>query len=103
MTRIAVDPGRVTGHLDRNVFGGFIEHLGRCIYGGIYDEGSPAADASGRAPVRGLGDSRCLHRHAHPPPAVVHRRRGGNDQPLNGTVAVAVAVLARRAATRQRH
>jgi len=47
MTRIAVDPGRVTGHLDRNVFGGFIEHLGRCIYGGIYDEGSPAADANG--------------------------------------------------------
>ena len=47
MTRIAVDPGRVTGHLDRNVFGGFIEHPGRCIYGGIYDEGSPAADAPG--------------------------------------------------------
>ena len=47
MTRIAVDPGRVTGHLDRNVFGGFVEHLGRCIYGGIYDEGSPVADANG--------------------------------------------------------
>src|SRR6267142_2032834 len=25
----------------------FIEHLGRCIYGGIYDEGSPLADARG--------------------------------------------------------
>jgi alpha-N-arabinofuranosidase len=47
MTRIAVDPGRITGQLDRNVFGGFIEHLGRCIYGGIYDEGSPLADARG--------------------------------------------------------
>jgi alpha-N-arabinofuranosidase len=47
MTRIAVDPGRVLGQLDRNVFGGFIEHLGRCIYGGIYDEGSPLADARG--------------------------------------------------------
>jgi alpha-N-arabinofuranosidase len=42
-----VDPGRITGQLDRNVFGGFIEHLGRCIYGGIYDEGSPLADARG--------------------------------------------------------
>ena len=31
MTRIAVDPGRSIGHLDRNVFGGFIEHLGRYI------------------------------------------------------------------------
>ena len=47
MTRIAVDPGRATGHLDRNVFGGFVEHLGRCVYGGIYDEGSPVADANG--------------------------------------------------------
>jgi alpha-N-arabinofuranosidase len=47
MTRIAVDPGRPTGRLDRNVFGGFIEHLGRCIYGGIYDEGAPLADTRG--------------------------------------------------------
>jgi alpha-N-arabinofuranosidase len=47
MTRIAVDPGRPIGHVDRNVFGGFIEHLGRCIYGGIYDEGSALADARG--------------------------------------------------------
>ncbi|MGE5292572.1 MAG: hypothetical protein ACM3ML_36360 [Micromonosporaceae bacterium] len=28
MTRIAVDPGRTIGRLDRNVFGGFVEHLG---------------------------------------------------------------------------
>ncbi len=47
MTRIAVDPGRSLGSLDRTVFGGFIEHLGRCIYGGVYDEGSPLADDRG--------------------------------------------------------
>jgi alpha-L-arabinofuranosidase len=47
MTRIVVDPGRAVGHLDRNVFGGFIEHLGRCIYGGVYDEGSALADERG--------------------------------------------------------
>jgi alpha-N-arabinofuranosidase len=47
MTRIVVDPGRSIGHLDRNVFGGFIEHLGRCIYGGVYDEGSALADERG--------------------------------------------------------
>ena len=47
MTRIVVDPGRPLGHVDRNVFGGFVEHLGRCIYGGLYEEGSPLADARG--------------------------------------------------------
>jgi alpha-L-arabinofuranosidase len=47
VTQIAVDPGRSLGDLDRNVFGGFIEHVGRCIYGGVYDEGSPLSDARG--------------------------------------------------------
>ena len=55
MTRIAVDPARPIGSLDRNVFGGFVEHLGRCIYGGLYAEGSPRADARGfRGDVLGL-------------------------------------------------
>lgn len=47
MNTIKVDPDRTLGALERNVFGGFAEHLGRCIYGGIYDEGSPLADAEG--------------------------------------------------------
>jgi hypothetical protein len=47
VTRIAVDPARPVGDLDRNVFGGFIEHLGRCIYGGIYEPGSPRSDQRG--------------------------------------------------------
>ena len=55
MTRIAVDPARSLGHLDRKVFGGFVEHLGRCIYGGMYEEGSPLADERGfRKDVLGL-------------------------------------------------
>jgi len=55
VTRIAVDPARCVGTLDRNVFGGFVEHLGRCIYGGLYDEGSPLADERGfRRDVLGL-------------------------------------------------
>jgi hypothetical protein len=55
VTRIAVDPARPIGSLDRNVFGGFIEHLGRCIYGGLYAEDSPRADARGfRGDVLGL-------------------------------------------------
>jgi alpha-N-arabinofuranosidase len=55
VTRIAVDPARPLGTLDRNVFGGFVEHLGRCIYGGLYDEGSALSDAQGfRKDVLGL-------------------------------------------------
>jgi len=33
--------------LDRRVFGAFVEHLGRCIYGGIYEPGHPTADEHG--------------------------------------------------------
>ena len=55
MTRIAIDPGRPVGRLDRKVFGGFVEHLGRCIYGGLYEEGSPLSDDRGyRKDVLGL-------------------------------------------------
>ena len=55
MTSIAIDPGRVLGQVDRNVFGGFVEHLGRCIYGGLYEEGSPLSDDRGfRKDVLGL-------------------------------------------------
>ncbi len=35
------------GEVDRRIFGGFAEHLGRCVYEGIYDPGSPLADENG--------------------------------------------------------
>jgi alpha-N-arabinofuranosidase len=55
VSRIAIDPGRVVGQVDRNIFGGFVEHLGRCIYGGLYEEGSPLSDDRGfRQDVLGL-------------------------------------------------
>jgi alpha-N-arabinofuranosidase len=47
VNRIKIDPERVLGPIDRNIFGGFAEHLGRCIYGGLYEPGSPLADARG--------------------------------------------------------
>ncbi len=47
MARIDVDVDRPIGSVDPRIFGGFIEHLGRCIYGGIFDEGSPLADERG--------------------------------------------------------
>lgn len=47
VNRVVVSPRRGIGDVDRYVFGGFIEHLGRCIYGGIYEEGSPLSDVDG--------------------------------------------------------
>jgi alpha-N-arabinofuranosidase len=44
---IRIDLDRVIGQVDRRIFGGFIEHLGRCIYGGIFEEGSPLSDERG--------------------------------------------------------
>ncbi len=45
--RVIVDPARPLATLDRNLFGSFVEHIGRCIYGGIYEPGSKLANAEG--------------------------------------------------------
>ncbi|HXM58223.1 MAG TPA: hypothetical protein VOB72_22680 [Candidatus Dormibacteraeota bacterium] len=45
--RIRIDLDRTVGAVDRRIFGAFIEHLGRCVYGGVYDPGSPRSDARG--------------------------------------------------------
>ncbi|MFN8450511.1 MAG: alpha-L-arabinofuranosidase C-terminal domain-containing protein [Anaerolineae bacterium] len=47
MDQIRVDLDRKLASIDRNIFGGFAEHLGRCIYGGIYEPDSPLADEDG--------------------------------------------------------
>jgi alpha-N-arabinofuranosidase len=44
---LKIDPERRLGTIDPNLYGNFVEHLGRCIYGGIYDEGSKLSDADG--------------------------------------------------------
>jgi alpha-L-arabinofuranosidase len=44
---IKVDLDRVLGPVDRRILGAFTEHLGRCVYGGIFDEGSPLSDGDG--------------------------------------------------------
>ena len=46
-THIGIDLRRRIGSIDRRIFGQFIEHLGRCIYGGIFEEGSPLSDERG--------------------------------------------------------
>ena len=45
--RIKIDVERQVGEIDPIIYGNFIEHLGRCIYGGIYEPDSPHADEEG--------------------------------------------------------
>ena len=45
--RVFVDSRRTIAPLDRNLFGSFLEHLGRAVYEGIYDPGSKLSDANG--------------------------------------------------------
>jgi alpha-N-arabinofuranosidase len=45
--RIKVDTERTIGEIDPKLYGNFIEHLGRCIDGGVFDEKSPLSDANG--------------------------------------------------------
>jgi alpha-N-arabinofuranosidase len=47
VARLAVDPAFVVGALDRRLFGSFVEHMGRCVYTGIYEPGHAAADPNG--------------------------------------------------------
>ncbi len=35
------------GLIDKRIYGSFVEHLGRCVYGGIYEPGHPEADENG--------------------------------------------------------
>lgn len=44
---LTVDKDFVISEVDKRIFGSFIEHLGRAVYGGIYEPGHPAADADG--------------------------------------------------------
>ncbi len=45
--RVALDREFAVGDIDRRIFGTFVEHIGRCVYGGIYEPGHPTADANG--------------------------------------------------------
>jgi len=42
-----LDPSFVVAPVSRRTFGSFVEHMGRCVYGGIYEPGHPTADADG--------------------------------------------------------
>ena len=44
---IIIDKYFLTGKVDKRIFGSFIEHLGRAVYEGIYQEGSVLSDEQG--------------------------------------------------------
>lgn len=45
--QIIIDKYFLTGKADKRIFGSFIEQLGRAVYEGIYQEGSPLSDEQG--------------------------------------------------------
>ncbi len=44
---IIIDKYFLTGSVDKRIYGSFIEHLGRAVYGGIYQEGLASSDEQG--------------------------------------------------------
>ncbi|NOJ59108.1 alpha-N-arabinofuranosidase [Arthrobacter sp. 260] len=45
--RIVIDRDFTIGEVPRRLFGSFVEHMGRCVYSGIYEPGHPEADEAG--------------------------------------------------------
>lgn len=44
---LKIDKDYVIGEIDKRIYGSFIEHIGRAVYGGIYDPDHPDADDMG--------------------------------------------------------
>jgi alpha-N-arabinofuranosidase len=44
---ITIDRDFTAGPVPRRLFGSFVEHMGRCVYSGIYEPGHPQADDNG--------------------------------------------------------
>src|SRR5215207_1300480 len=67
---VLLDRNFSIGTTDPRLFGAFVEHLGRCVYGGIFEPGHPTADAHGLR-----GDVLALVRDLAP---TIMRSPGGN-------------------------
>lgn len=46
-TRIVLDPAYTIAQVDPRIFGGFLEHMGRGVYGGVYHPQASSADENG--------------------------------------------------------
>ena len=79
VARVTIDPTFRVGAVDPRVFGTFVEHLGRCVYTGIFEPGHPTADEHGfRGDVaelvrRARRDRWCATRAATSSPATAGR------------------------------
>jgi len=47
VARVVVDTSFTVGEIDPRLFGSFVEHMGRCVYTGIFEPGHPDADERG--------------------------------------------------------
>ena len=45
--KLVLDKDYAVSAVDRRIYGSFVEHLGRCVYTGIYEPGHPQADEQG--------------------------------------------------------
>jgi alpha-N-arabinofuranosidase len=45
--RITLDNAQSIAPISPLLFGGFVEHMGRCVYGGLYEPDAPQADEHG--------------------------------------------------------
>lgn len=45
--KMEIDSRRAIGKVNPNIYGYFMEHMSRCVYGGIYDEQSELSDETG--------------------------------------------------------
>lgn len=45
--KLVLDRDYAIGAVDERIYSNFVEHLGRCVYGGIYEKGHPTSDEAG--------------------------------------------------------
>lgn len=48
-SQLVIDNDFEVAPVNDRLFGSFVEHLGRCVYTGIYEPGHPTADADASA------------------------------------------------------
>src|SRR4028119_521046 len=46
-SRFTLGPGFPVAPVDPRLFGSFVEHMGRCVYTGVFEPGHSAADGDG--------------------------------------------------------
>jgi alpha-N-arabinofuranosidase len=49
--RFVLDPAFAVGPVDPRLFGPFVEHLGRCVYTGVYGPATPPPTPTACAPT----------------------------------------------------